>query len=193
MINLNDKAESGTLDAILAAALEQFAQHGFEKTGMSDIAASAKVSRTTLYKQFSTKEDVFRALSQRINAGVLDAVKDAVRAPGETQDRLAGVIHARVRWVYELLHMSQYGRELINEKNRLCGGVAIDANDRFLDLVSQLIGSLPRERSATLPPRKAARLLIASVNGVIGEASTRAEAEKGVSDIVQIFARGLSD
>jgi AcrR family transcriptional regulator len=192
MINLNDKEEGGVLAAILAAALDQFSQHGFEKTGMSDIATAASVSRTTLYKQFSTKEDVFRALSQRINAGVLDAVKNAARAPGEPQDRLAGVIHARVQWVYELLHLSPYGRELINEKNRLCGGVAIDANDRFLDLVSQLIGGLPRGRSA-MPARKAARLLIASINGVIGDAATRAEAEKGVSDIVQIFARGLSD
>lgn len=191
MISLDDKGKGGGLDAVLAAALDQFSRYGFERTGMSDIASAASVSRTTLYKLFSSKEDVFRALSQRINSGVLNAVSAAANSPGEAQDRLAAVIHARVKWVYELLHLSEHGRELISEKNRLCGGVAEDANDRFLDLVSNLIANLPGFRSAN-GPQVAARLLIASVNGVVGEAATRAEAEQGVSDVVQIFARGLS-
>ncbi|MDP1629948.1 MAG: helix-turn-helix domain-containing protein [Caulobacter sp.] len=178
------------VQSILDGALEMFSRHGFEKTGMSDIAAAAGLSRTSLYKRFATKEEVFKALSQRINEGVLGDVKAAASAPGTPAEKLAGVIHARVGWVYDLFNRSEYGRELVNEKNRLCGGDVLDANDRFTAFVADLIASLPRH-DPVLAPEAAARLLVASVNGVLADATTRQEAEARVTALAGVFSRGL--
>ena len=111
--------------------MAEFARHGFAKTSMADIARASGISRTSLYNHFPTKEDVFKALSERINTRVYNAVVAAQGSRGAWDKRLLGVVNARVSWVYELLHASEYGRELINEKNRICGGAVLAANDRF--------------------------------------------------------------
>lgn len=44
--------------AVVAVALELFAQRGFEQTSVVDIATAAGVSRSTFFRQFGGKEDV---------------------------------------------------------------------------------------------------------------------------------------
>jgi AcrR family transcriptional regulator len=177
-----------TTDTLLDGAMEQFARHGFAKTSMADIAKAAGVSRTSLYNHYPAKEDVFKALSGRINERVYGEVVAAMRAVGPWDKRLLEIINARVSWVYELLHASPYGRELINEKNRICGGDVIVANDRFAGIVADLLAENAGNRtdSATF-----AHVLIQSVNGVLEKAETKEDAEHGVSLLVRFFCKGL--
>lgn len=176
-----------TTETLLDGAMEEFARHGFAKTSMSDIARASGISRTSLYKTFPAKDDVFRALSSRINQRVYTAVVEAHQRPGSWDERLLGIINARVGWVYELLHASEYGRELISEKNRICGGAVLAANDRFEALVASLLAQGVGEASkgAAL-----ARVLIDAVNGILEKAETRPEAEQGVALLVGVFCKG---
>lgn len=178
-----------TTETLLDGAMEQFARHGFAKTSMSDIAKASGVSRTSLYNTFPTKDDVFRALSGRINDRVYAAVVEAYRRPGPWDERLLGVVNARVSWVYELLHASEYGRELISEKNRICGGDVLAANDRFEALVAGLFteGVGEAGKGAAL-----ARVLIDAVNGILEKAETRSAAEQGVALLVSVFCKGAA-
>lgn len=169
--------------------MHQFNRHGFGKTSMSDIARAAGVSRTSLYKHFATKEDVFKGLSERINARVYDAVVDAFSEQSPWDERLLGAINARVSWVYELLHDSEYGRELVDEKNRICGGQILAANDLFQSLVA---GLLAEQLKDSVRADLLASLLIQSVNGVLEKAATSQEAKANVTVLVQIFCRGLA-
>lgn len=179
---------SPTTEALLDGAMQQFTRHGFAKTSMSDIAKAAGISRTSLYNAFSTKDEVFRALSGRINERVYAAVVSACEKRGPWNERLLDIINARVGWVYELLHASEYGRELINEKNRICGGDVLAANDRFeAVLVNLLAKNLGKRTDGTA----FARILIQSVNGILEKAETRADAERGVALLVTVFCRGL--
>jgi len=179
---------SSTRNRLLEGALEQFNRHGFAKTAMADIAEAAGISRTSLYKHFSNKEDVFKALSERMNARVYNDVMAAFAAENGWEDRLSSVINARVGWVYELLHASEFGRELINEKNRICGGVILAANDRFHALVAELIaGRVGDEGQA----QQLASVLIQSVNGILEHAETGDEAQVRVTLLVDLFCRGI--
>jgi AcrR family transcriptional regulator len=49
-------------DAILRAAEEELAEHGFHAARISDIAKRASVGVGTVYNHFATKEDIVRAL-----------------------------------------------------------------------------------------------------------------------------------
>lgn len=179
---------SPTSEALLDGAMQQFTRHGFAKTSMSDIAKAAGISRTSLYNTFSTKDDVFRALSGRINERVYAAVVSAYEKPGPWNERLLRIINARVSWVYELLHASEYGRELINEKNRVCGGAVLAANDRFEAVIAGLFTNNLGKRADGVV---LARVLIQSVNGILETAQTRSDAEQGVALLVSVFCRGL--
>lgn len=55
---MSDAASSAAHDAVVAAALELFAKHGFEQTSVEQIAKAAGVSRSTFFRQFGGKEDV---------------------------------------------------------------------------------------------------------------------------------------
>tara|TARA_R110001606_G_scaffold121486_1_gene253697 strand:+ start:1175 stop:1735 length:561 start_codon:yes stop_codon:yes gene_type:complete len=181
-------SSTDTNGRLLDGAMQQFNRHGFAKTSMSDIAEAASVSRTSLYKHFATKEEVFKGLSERINARVYEAVVAAYSDQGPWDKRLVHLVNARVSWVYELLHESEYGRELINEKNRICGGEILAANDRFKSLVAGLLAEkLNDKNKADL----LASLLIQSVNGLLEKAETSREAEVNVTTLVEIFCRGL--
>lgn len=178
-----------TNHTLLDGAMQQFARHGFAKTSMADIARAAGISRTSLYNHFPTKEDVFKALSGRINDRVYGAVVTALSDSGPWEQRLLGIINARVSWVYELLHASEFGRELINEKNRLCGGAVLAANDRFESLIKKML----QENLGKRPDNAAlASVLIQSVNGVLEKAETRKEAERNVALLVGVFCRGMT-
>jgi AcrR family transcriptional regulator len=65
---------------ILDAALEIFAECGFENTQLDQVAARAGCSRGAIYAQYKSKEEVFLALmEQRISkkfAGVFARIKD---------------------------------------------------------------------------------------------------------------------
>lgn len=169
------------------AALDVFAVRGFEKTSMADIARRAGLSRTSLHKYHPTKEEVFVALSRRINTQVERAVIEAANRPAS--ERIRAVVHARVGWIYDLLSRSPYGRELIDEKNRICGGPALAANDRFAKLLVRLISSeIDGDQKEA---ERACRVLLAGINGILGEAVGREDMERLVDDFITIFVRGL--
>ena len=181
-------SSSSTSEALLDGAMEQFARHGFAKTSMSDIAKASGLSRTSLYNTFPTKDDVFRALSGRINERVHAAVVSAFGTPGPWDERLLAIINARVSWVYELLHASEYGRELINEKNRICGGEVLAANDRFETVIAQL---LTEKMGDAAEGAGVARVLIQSVNGILEKAETKSGAEQSVALLIKLVCRGI--
>lgn len=61
---------------ILAAATRLLLHYGYDKTTMSDIAAEANVSKSTLYLYWQSKEELLRAL---LTCETLDVVDDWLR------------------------------------------------------------------------------------------------------------------
>lgn len=83
--------------AILDAALVEFDASGFAATSMDRIAATANVSKRTIYNHFESKEDLFEAIRQ----SALQAVDRTLRVydqmvPLESQLELMAVEHVAV-------------------------------------------------------------------------------------------------
>jgi AcrR family transcriptional regulator len=68
--------------AIVAAAAELFARHGYPAVGMDDIGAAAGVTGPAIYRHFDSKAAVL--------AAVIEGIIDAVDAPGRGGDGAAG-------------------------------------------------------------------------------------------------------
>jgi AcrR family transcriptional regulator len=60
---------------IIQAALELFAEHGFEATRMEDVARHAGVAKGTLFVYFPTKHELFRAVARTITAANVDRLQ----------------------------------------------------------------------------------------------------------------------
>ena len=182
-------AESGAQARILNAALRCFARYGYARTNMTGIAKEAGVSRTALYNAYPSLEEVFRALSQRVNEGVRAAVVAAASTPGDLETRLQAVIAARVGWAFDALHLSQHGRELIDAKNALCGASGADTEAQFRRLIASIIASSGMTPAAAA---KAAALLVQCLPALLEGQVTEAAAREHVAQFVRIFAAGLA-
>jgi TetR/AcrR family transcriptional regulator, mexJK operon transcriptional repressor len=66
-----DSPGSAKRTAILDGAREVFLEHGFESASMDLVAATAGVSKATIYAYFASKVDLFRAIVQRACDAIL--------------------------------------------------------------------------------------------------------------------------
>jgi len=57
-----EKLDAERKDTILAAAADEFAQHGFENASFNRIIASAGVSKGAMYYYFADKDDLYRTV-----------------------------------------------------------------------------------------------------------------------------------
>ena len=64
-----------TRERILVAAKEQFLTNGYDATRLDDIVRKAHVSKTTIYKIFGGKRELFFALNEAILEDVISSLK----------------------------------------------------------------------------------------------------------------------
>jgi AcrR family transcriptional regulator len=100
-------------DRILDAAKNLFAQYGYQRTGMVDIAKAAGISRPALYLQFHSKEEVYLALAEAVVTSALNDAEAAWTADADFATNLKNVILAKDLPMYRLLHASPHGAELL--------------------------------------------------------------------------------
>lgn len=61
-------AADPVMTAILDAAVVEFERHGFRRVALDDVARRARVSRTTIYRRFTGKDELVAAVIDRENA-----------------------------------------------------------------------------------------------------------------------------
>lgn len=86
-----------TRERILEGALEALGRHGQRRLGMSDVASIAGVSRGTLYRYFSSKEELFDSMlayeRERFEAGVNKALSAVPEGPKRIEAHIEFLTH----------------------------------------------------------------------------------------------------
>ena len=87
--------------AILDAAVVEFRQSGYEATSMDRIAASAGVSKRTVYNHFPSKEALFAQILQQLWDRSVDGLDLAYRADRPLREQLLELVKQKLRLLHD--------------------------------------------------------------------------------------------
>jgi AcrR family transcriptional regulator len=103
--------DSRTRTKILQAALHHIALFGEEKLSMSGVADEASLSRGTVYRYFTNREQLLDALAEFVRERFQSGVTRAIEGGGDTRDKLrrifAGSIDQETRLAVQRLRELQ--------------------------------------------------------------------------------------
>ena len=78
----------GSREVIVEAAASLFLERGFGAASMDDLAEAAGVARRTLYNQFASKEEIFRAVLLKVAGHLEHAFPPGIETQGDVEDVL---------------------------------------------------------------------------------------------------------
>jgi AcrR family transcriptional regulator len=125
-------------DAILSSSIKLFLEKGYAETSTSDIAHHAKMSKGTIYQNFSNKEEIFMACSDRIFYDMYNDVWNEIKGEKEMALRLAK---------REKAFFSSYPQwiSMMNLVKSLSVGDNHSFRAKFHQLIQQMINPMIRE------------------------------------------------
>jgi AcrR family transcriptional regulator len=88
--------DSRTRTKILQAALHHVALFGDERLSMSGIAGEAGLSRGTVYRYFTNRDEIRDALADHVRTNFREGVQRAAVGTGDTRAKLERIIEHRV-------------------------------------------------------------------------------------------------
>jgi AcrR family transcriptional regulator len=92
------EANNPSLQRILDGAHAAISRHGVAMLSMTDIAAAAGVSRATLYRYFSQKEDLLAALGEHVSNNFIAGVQRAAAEQETPMQMLRAVVEFLVKF-----------------------------------------------------------------------------------------------
>ena len=162
------KAQAGTSDRILDAALASFGGRGYEATSLDALAATLGVRKQTILHHFGSKQGLLDALVDRSAGELADALERALLKAGPGFDR----IEALVRAVFRLAARRPELLGLLREVSRLGPPAATRLADALEPLVERARSFLEAEMaSGSMRPQDARLLLLSAYSTVIGVAT----------------------
>lgn len=75
-------AADPSAEAILDAAVVEFERHGLRRVALEDVARRAGVSRTTIYRRFSNKDELVAAVIERENVALFADIAAELKQAG---------------------------------------------------------------------------------------------------------------
>ncbi len=183
---------SARQEAIVEAAFECFANYGFKRVSMDDIASAAGLSRPALYNHFRNKTEIFRACFASLAGRVAEEAGAAARSATGIVEGLERLIEVAFIRPHREIGQLPHGEELIGMKTDFAadlmaqwyGAVEAHAADLFSRWGEQSMGDLS--------PARAARLFVHAAEGIKMRVSSIDEAEADMKAMVRLFAAALN-
>ncbi|MFD8594795.1 TetR/AcrR family transcriptional regulator [Kitasatospora sp. NPDC059646] len=134
---------SDTRARIIDVALELFAEHGYEKTSLREIADRLGVTKAALYYHFKTKDDIVRGIVEKMAAPLDDAIAfgEGKEWSPELRDELLRRFAAGMGERAPLLRFFHENQPALRES---AAGLAF--KDRMIKMITLLHGPEPTFR-----------------------------------------------
>jgi AcrR family transcriptional regulator len=125
-------------DAILSSSIALFLEKGYAETSTSDIAHHAKISKGTIYQNFSNKEEIFMACADRIFHDMYNDVWNEIKEEKDMTLRLTkrgkAFFSSYPQWI-----------SMMNLVKNLSVGDNHSFRAKFHQLIQQMVNPMIRE------------------------------------------------
>jgi TetR/AcrR family transcriptional regulator len=121
------------VEGILRASIPVFAERGYRRTSMANIAEAAGLSRPALYQYFSDRSDLFAAAFCLLLEEHTDAALAALSGDVALVDRLDGYLQRLHGDPYAALAATDHGEELMEAHHQFAAEAAAHAKTRAHD------------------------------------------------------------
>lgn len=138
---LVERKQKAARERIVRAAMELFAEHGFDSVSVSDIADRADVGRTTFFRHFGDKQEVVFAREQAL----LDTLTVDNLGPAPSDDRSAGsALRALEPLVLQMCaHICEDPEEFLRHEQLVEGNIVLRARGAAkAQLIARRLGAL---------------------------------------------------
>ncbi len=115
--------------AIIQAAINEFRENGFEITSMDKIAATAGVSKRTVYNHFPSKEELFAEILNQLWTRVTAEQETAYRPDLPLREQLRGLLMAKLQML---------GDDNFLDLARVAIAATIHSPERAQDMVARM-------------------------------------------------------
>lgn len=189
-----ERRRQQTRDVLIAAASEVFAERGYEGASLEEIAERAGFTRGAIYKNFAGKEDLFFAVTDRLNELIIDAFRAIAPSTADAQEwdisRLADLWRASVDEFDELFAIGKE-YELYLLRNPSKRERSLDHRRKNRELVAAFIEEVA-ERSGMrlrLPALTLASIILAAADGLTYAA--RVDGEDLFAPFLELLNAGM--
>jgi AcrR family transcriptional regulator len=178
-------------DRIVRAALDLIRHGGYREASVAAVASSAGVATGTVYRHFPSKADLFAEVFRVASQHEVDAVAEAMAAPGSSVDRIAAAVETFARRALR-------GRRLAWALLAEPVDPAVEAERLvFRQAYARVFSASLREGIAdgSLPPQDPDLTAVALI-GAIGEVLTQphgADDEALVASLVRFCLRSITE
>jgi AcrR family transcriptional regulator len=154
-------------ERILDAAMEVFAQTGYRRASMDQVAEEAGLSRQAVYHYFKSKAELFRASVEALHEGAHKAEAEAGLAAENAghglADILAARIDARFRYIVECLEETSQPGELLSERQTQTRDLIQNFQDQNVKFHIETIDRVCRAQKLALRDKMTAAELARSI------------------------------
>ena len=167
-IGLRERKKQRTRELLSETARRLFAERGFERVSIAEIALAAEVSEATVFNYFPTKEDLVYSGLEAFEEQLLAAIRD--RPPGQSVAGAFGEFILRPRGFLADAD-EERAAELVALTRMIAASPALQARERqvlarYTRALAELIASETSAGPADLRPYAAANALI-GVHGAL--------------------------
>ena len=180
---LRERKKQRTREAIAAAAMELFAERGFDAITVADVARAADVATATVFNYFPRKEDLVYNRLETFEDELLAAIRE--RAAGESVlDAFARFVSGRAREGAG----RDLGERVATTARIITASPALLARERqvvarYADALAALIAEETGAAADDLRPRVAAGAMMAAHRALIDFARERAASGRGLETL----------
>lgn len=102
-------------EIILQIARKLFARYGLKKTSVDDIAAEARIGKTTIYYYFKSKHEIFKVVVDRECTILKNAIREAISKEESPQEKLRAFILTRISHLRKLVNLYRVTKDIVTE------------------------------------------------------------------------------
>lgn len=186
---------------ILHAAAGVFAECGYRRTRMADVATRAGVGKGTIYEYFRTKEELFLAIFDSYVEEAMATAQAAAEECSDPVDALRAFFASTFSAAREMLPLYPLTLEFWaaaagSEFSERMRQDFFELYRRYGEVVAEMIraGVESGELSPTVPALAVARVLVGAIDGIFLQAwfDEEFDAEAAGASFLEVVLRGIA-